>query len=299
MPARRSRWLMPFLGLILLVGCYPIIPRVVRIGLVAPFEGRYREIGYALIPAVRLAIREWAVEHPDAPVAIELVAYDDGGDPEMAVGQARKLAVDPDVLVVIGHWRDDTTQAALPIYQEAGLPLIVYSAADVGGEYTVNLSPSLAGLEALADTVDAASMLDSPDDITAAAETLREAPDGPVVGGPLWGMNQFYALAGSAAEGVYFVTGAALPSDLGIEDDAVFAHPLAPLGYDAALVALAAIHAAGAPSREAVAAALPSVQMEGQTGTISFDVSRRRADAPAYLYIWREEQPRLVGGHDE
>ncbi len=299
MPARRSRWLMPFLGLILLVGCYPIVPRVVRIGLVAPFEGRYREIGYALIPAVRLAIREWAVAHPDAPVAIELVAYDDGGDPEMAVGQARKLAVDPDVLVVIGHWRDDTTQAALPIYQEAGLPLIVYSAGDVGGEHTVNLSPSLAGLEALADTVDAASMLGSPDDITAAAETLREAPDGPVVGGSLWGMNQFYALAGSAAEGVYFVTGAALPSDLGIEDDAVFTHPLAPLGYDAALVALAAIQSAAVPSREAVAAALPSVQMEGQTGTISFDVSRRRADGPVYLYIWREEQPRLVGGHDE
>jgi ABC-type branched-subunit amino acid transport system substrate-binding protein len=299
MPAPKPRWLIPALALLLLVGCYPVVPRVVRIGLVAPFEGRYREIGTALIPAVRLAVREWAADHLDAAVAIELVAYDDGADPEMAAAQARDLAIDPDVLVVIGHWREDTTQAALPIYREAGLPLIVYSLADVPGERTVNLSPSLADLESLASTVDARPMFGLPDDITAAAEALeREALDGPIVGGPLWGLNQFYALAGAAAEGAYFVTGAALPSDLGVEDDSVFTHPLASLGYDAALVALSAIQSADAPTREAVAAALLDEQVEGMTGPISFD-SGRRADAPTYLYVWQDGQPHLIGGRDE
>jgi len=49
---------------------------------------------------------------------------DDGGDPVMATQQAHRLVVDPDVLIVIGHWRDDTTQVSVPIYQEAGLPLV-------------------------------------------------------------------------------------------------------------------------------------------------------------------------------
>jgi len=96
----------------------------VKIGLVAPFEGRYRYIGYDVIYAVRLALREANVTGGVAGYYVELVAYDDGADSVQAAEQARKLAVDPTVVAAIGHFRQETTEAATSIYAEAGIPLI-------------------------------------------------------------------------------------------------------------------------------------------------------------------------------
>ena len=96
-----------------------------KIGLVAPFEGRYRYVGYDVIYAVRLALREANEIGGVGGYNVELVAYDDGGDPLQAAEQARKLAVDPAVIAVIGHLREETTVAALSVYAEAGIPLVV------------------------------------------------------------------------------------------------------------------------------------------------------------------------------
>lgn len=96
----------------------------VKIGLVAPFEGRYRYVGYDVVYAVRLALREANAEGGIAGHGVELVAYDDRADPDMAPTQARKLDVDPDVVGAIGHFREETTTEALPAYAEAGLPLV-------------------------------------------------------------------------------------------------------------------------------------------------------------------------------
>jgi branched-chain amino acid transport system substrate-binding protein len=151
-----------------LAGCRVVgsVRPTVKIGLVAPFEGRYRYVGYDLFPAVRLALREvnasGGVRVGTRLYGIELVAYDDGADPEMAVLQARKLALDPDVIAVIGHFREDTTRAALPVYAEAGLALVSPGILDptLGDGSGVVLRPGagardvaaalLAGLEAAA-----------------------------------------------------------------------------------------------------------------------------------------------------
>ncbi|MGQ9803258.1 MAG: ABC transporter substrate-binding protein [Anaerolineae bacterium] len=130
----------------------------VKIGLVAPFEGRYRSVGYGLFAAVRLALREanatGGVGTP--PYSVELVAYDDGADPEMARQQAEKLAVDPQVVVVIGHFREETTRAALPVYAREGLALLAPAVLDpaliAGPGVVVRIGPD-------ADEL-AASMLD-------------------------------------------------------------------------------------------------------------------------------------------
>ncbi|MBN1313970.1 MAG: ABC transporter substrate-binding protein [Anaerolineales bacterium] len=113
--------------LLLMAGCsqFPGSTQpVVRIGLVAPFEGRHREIGYDLIYSARLAVREWNAAGGVENYRIELVAMDDGGDPEMAVLAAQSLAVDPDVVCVMGHWLPETTAAARPVYEQAGLLFI-------------------------------------------------------------------------------------------------------------------------------------------------------------------------------
>jgi hypothetical protein len=97
----------------------------VKIGLSAPFEGRDRDLGYEVLYAVRLAVRERNEAggvgggHP-----VELVALNDFGEGEEAGIQARKMAVDPDVWGVLGGWSSETAEAAAPVYAQQGLALV-------------------------------------------------------------------------------------------------------------------------------------------------------------------------------
>ena len=128
-----------YLGLcfLLFASCAPLSVRpTVKIGLVAPFEGRYRYVGYDVIYAVRLALREANAAGGVGGYSVELVAYDDGAEPAMAVEQAHKLAADPEVVAAMGHFREETTAAALSAYREVGIPLVapvVLAPALVGG----------------------------------------------------------------------------------------------------------------------------------------------------------------------
>lgn len=308
--AAAVRLLLAFCATIVIAsGCVSRAPRVIRIGLVAPFEGRYREIGADVIPAVRLAIREWAAGYSRGGIVFELVAYDDQADPALAVEQARKLAADPDVAAVIGHWLDETTQAAAPVYSEAGLLLVTCSAVDVGrGPNVLNLSPSLTQLEEAAR--EWALQQGTPmhyvkpaGDAIRDAEQLAQASVGSnsvVIGGPGWGLGQVAALAGQQAEGALYVTGTALPSDstepfLTPERLAVFEAdytegglggvpgPLAVAAYQATWLLMGTVaRQQGIDIPETPASAL------------MFDQSGRRADAPIYLYRWTSSERTLV-----
>jgi branched-chain amino acid transport system substrate-binding protein len=103
---------------------------VVKIGLVAPFEGLYRHLGYDVLYAVKLAVRECNAAGGVSGYMVELVALDDSNDPAQAPLQARKMIVDADVMGVIGHFSDETALAALGEYHRAGLALITPVAAD-------------------------------------------------------------------------------------------------------------------------------------------------------------------------
>ena len=116
-----------FLGLLLLVstlaGCASVDP-VVKIGLVAPFEGRHRAIGYDALYAARLAVREINAAGGIGGYRVALVALDDRGDAQLARDAAASLVVDPSVVAVVGHYLPETTGAARPIYEDGGLPLV-------------------------------------------------------------------------------------------------------------------------------------------------------------------------------
>lgn len=113
------------LGLLTTCKPLPFVQHVVKIGLVAPFEGPYRYVGYDAINAARLALQEVNTIGGIAGYNIELVAYDDQGTVAGAREAARNLIYDSDVIAVIGHYRDDTTQSVLELYRQAGLPLLV------------------------------------------------------------------------------------------------------------------------------------------------------------------------------
>ncbi len=111
------------LFLLFLTGCASVSP-VVKIGLVAPFEGENRAVGYDVIYAARLAVREINEAGGIGGYRVALVALDDGGDPELARQTAVSLALDPGVVAVLGHWQAETTAAAQPIYAQNNLPFI-------------------------------------------------------------------------------------------------------------------------------------------------------------------------------
>jgi ABC-type branched-subunit amino acid transport system substrate-binding protein len=215
----------------------------IKIGLVAPFEGRYRYVGYDVIYGVRLAMREVNDVGGVGGYSVELVAYDDGADPAMAVGQARKLAVDPEVVAVVGHFRPETTASASDVYTGAGIPLVspglVAPHADAlagemlrylgdagvdraalvtqGGALGAMLrrdartGPVLApeGAGWVEKALAAEAVICDTDPVTAAevVAVLREGGwEGLFLGGPELAAADFAAVAGDAAEGALFVT---------------------------------------------------------------------------------------------
>ena len=109
--------------LMLVAGCtFPgSVKPTVKIGLSAPFEGLYRDLGYEALHAVRLAVRE---RNADSGIGkrflVELVALNDLNEAEKAAEQARKMAVDPDVLGVLGGFSAETAGAARD-YDQLGL----------------------------------------------------------------------------------------------------------------------------------------------------------------------------------
>lgn len=237
--------------LLALSGCTSTVPTV-KVGLVAPFEGRYRDLGYEVIPAARLAIREWAARPEAQQLRIELVAYDDMADPTLAVEQAQKLLADPDVVVVIGHWADDTTTTTAPLYESAGVRLITVTLQ--APPALLNLSPSEEAFSAAAGAHDTAAL----------TETLRHGGDpfatfaalpGDAVG-PGWTAEQAAAFSVGFAEG----SGGAPPG----------------------LHSLTAYYATWLAIREV--AAQHGLSITTPADYLTFDENGRRTDAPIYLY---------------
>jgi ABC-type branched-subunit amino acid transport system substrate-binding protein len=98
----------------------PVRP-VVKIGLVGPFVGQYRYAGYDALYGAQLAVRQANSAGGVAGFGLELVAYDDQGNAATAYTSARNLALDPQVISVIGHFRDETTATAQQLYKQVGL----------------------------------------------------------------------------------------------------------------------------------------------------------------------------------
>ncbi len=98
------------LCLLLPAACTSVRP-VDKVGLIAPFEGLYREDGYAALDAVRRAIADCA---PPGRAVVPL-ALDDSADPDRSVRALQKLLLDPAVTVVLGPWTPQAVRAAAPL----------------------------------------------------------------------------------------------------------------------------------------------------------------------------------------
>lgn len=137
-------------------GCYDSTRPVAKLGLIAPFEELYREDGYAVLHAVRLAVEEHN-RRPDRRYNVALVALNDNGRPEEAALQAEKLGLDPAVWAVVGPLQSSTAEAAGPALAEAGLPWLALAPVEPaarGNGWSYAASPAQIAERAVTELVD-------------------------------------------------------------------------------------------------------------------------------------------------
>ena len=110
---------------LVLAACCPSVKPTVKIGLSAPFEGRHRDLGYEVLYAVRLAVRERNdIGGVGGCALVEMVALNDFNESQEAVEQAYKMHSDPDMMAVLGGWSPETAEAAGDVYNELGLAFL-------------------------------------------------------------------------------------------------------------------------------------------------------------------------------
>ncbi len=297
--------------LLLLTACLPPrLPRVIKIGLVAPFEGRYRYVGYDAIYAARLAVREINAAGGAGGWMLELAAYDDRADPEMARAAARNLVVDPDVVAVIGHYRPASTEAAATVYAEAGMPLLAVGAWLTPTDVSVwHIAPSpeqVAGVMAQTTPLAPGHSDDAPPAVLGGIFPFASS----LVEGTFLFTSTLFEEKGEWRAGTLFVTPYPLPRDLPdlevwtaayravgphVPAPGVYALPT----YEAVYALAEAIARAGEPgslARAGVATMLPDVQRAGMLGTVTWDTAGYWQAMPLYVYVWEQVGARLVDG---
>lgn len=231
-----------------------------RVALLAPFEGRYREVGYDAYYAAQLAMQDFG--RP----TVELLAVDDGGETASAIQRARALASDPLVKIVVALGYAATaaeTQAAL-----AEVPVII-----VGNWGARPLSSSAFMLS----NPEIAARITAPHDVTEAATSAA-----PLVGSEMLALEQFRKLRANLM-GIEIVSSAS-PADAAFRQRFLASGLYAPepgllatLNYDAIALALQAIQS------EDTAAALRQIEHQGLNGVIRFQ-DGYWLGAPLHIY---------------
>lgn len=164
--------------------------RPVRVALLAPFEGRYREIGYDALYAARLALSE------AGPPDIELLAVDDGGSSRAAAERARALAHDPRVVAVVVLGYDAAQEDVQRAFSD--MPVIIvgeWLVEPQGENIRIFSSPVIPGRLSYARRLD----------VTDAARV-----EAPFVGGEVFALRGFRAMREDFT-GITVVTSGILP----------------------------------------------------------------------------------------
>ena len=97
-----------------------------KIAFMGALTGPAAGLGEAAVKGAELAIEEYNKENPDCPV--EYVKQDSQSDPEQAPGIAKDIIDDEKVIGLVGPLFSGESEAADPLFEEAGLPMITASA---------------------------------------------------------------------------------------------------------------------------------------------------------------------------
>lgn len=249
-------------------------PKIARIALLAPFEGRYREIGYTAFYPAKLALGE--VSH------LELLALDDGGTTQTAQARARALALDDSVKAVLILGYDSADETVLEAFGD--IPVIII------GEWAT---------QPINDHIFILSHPEIPNRLSYAGRLdITQPIESPFQGGDVFGLYTYAGLYSHSQTlpHVQIVTSGAFANpeftDRLLASDIYVPQPnhLSTTVYDATRLLVSAISSADM-SRQAVANAIRDVDFMGeQVGRIRFDDEGYWLDAPLYTYVYVDNQ---------
>ena len=250
----------------LLISACATVPTPTRIALLAPFEGRYREVGYNALYAARLALSD--ANH----TGVELLPVDGGGTVKTATDRAHALVADPQVALVLVMGYAATAPDTLDTF--ANMPVMVigeWGAQPVGDRVFVLSNPNLDDLLTIPVRTE----------ITTAARLAT-----PLTGSDILALEQFSKLR-SSLDGITIVSSATLPDsefrEQYVSSDTFAPEPglLASLTYDAVRVAIESVSVSN--HRAAVSQSLSNMNYTGLNGEIAFENGNWR-NAPMHTY---------------
>jgi len=98
------------------------VPKPIKVGLPVILTGADTYVfGEMIRAASMMAVEEINAKGGVLGRPLELVIYDDAGDPAQAVAVAHKLCEDPEIMAVIGHTFSGTTFPTMPVYNQCRL----------------------------------------------------------------------------------------------------------------------------------------------------------------------------------
>jgi len=108
------------------IGC-AVIPEgeTIKIGMGAPLTGDAATFGIDISQGATVAVTDAGTLEG---FSFELVAEDTQGTPEAGAAVANKFATDSTMVAIPGHIFSGSTEAAMPIYEDAGMPMMSPSA---------------------------------------------------------------------------------------------------------------------------------------------------------------------------
>jgi hypothetical protein len=240
------------------------------IALLAPFEGRYREIGYDALYAAHMAM------HDLARGDLILLAVDDGGSVSSTRDRARALAINPQIkaVVVLGYVAsDESVQSAF-----GDLPVII-----VGEWLTEPQSDSVM----MFTSRDIREQLTQDDRIEL---TMAANVDAPFTGSEVFALDSFTKLRQNLS-GIRVASSSQLPNEdftrRILETDPFASEPglLSTTTYDAIQMIADVIDWRNTRRRAIVEALNDDQPFSGINGDISFSEGYWE-QAPIYIYVF-------------
>jgi len=109
------------IGAFVLSGCGPSAPKAIKIATQSPLSGGMSAVGADIKNGAQLGLEQLGKPLADMGYKIELTPYDDQGNPDTGVANAKQIVADPAVLCVVGHYNSGVQIPSSEEYHTAGL----------------------------------------------------------------------------------------------------------------------------------------------------------------------------------
>jgi len=106
---------------LVLAGCGATDTKVIKIATQSPLSGGMSAVGTDIKNGVQLALEQLSGPLTQMGFKVELAAFDDQGNPDTGVANAKNIVSDPAVLVIVGHYNSGVQIPSSEEYHAAGL----------------------------------------------------------------------------------------------------------------------------------------------------------------------------------